>query len=101
MRLLRRLRRRWRSQRGHPTPRQAYDALSVGQCMYAPISVCAGPARIVGLRDEDDVNDVLVCRAHYGRLRTMPRRQLDLLERALVRAFAGHGAPSSLTGRSL
>jgi hypothetical protein len=50
--------------------------------------VCTGPAYPTGLRGEDDENDVLVCRAHFGRLRRMPERELDQLERVLVRAFA-------------
>jgi hypothetical protein len=83
--LLRSLRRR---SRRHPTPRQAFDALSQGVCMYAPISTCSGPAFHEGLRGDDDVNDVLVCKAHFGRLRRMPARDLDRLERTLVRAFA-------------
>jgi hypothetical protein len=74
--------------RGHPTPEQAFEALSEARCMYAPISGCSGPAYPTGLRGEDDMNDVLVCSAHYGRLRRMPEPELDRLERILVRAFA-------------
>lgn len=40
------------------------------------------------LRDDFDESDVLVCRAHYGRLRRMDAWRLDELERDLHRAFA-------------
>ncbi len=58
--------------------------------MYAAISTCSGSADAVGLRDEHDRNDVLVCRAHYGRLRKLREHKLDALERFLVPAFAEH-----------
>ncbi len=57
--------------------------------MYAGLTKCSGPPLKVGLRDWDDENDVLACKAHIGRLRKLDRRQLDELERYLVRAFAG------------
>jgi hypothetical protein len=42
----------------------------------------------VALRSEEDRHAVLVCKAHYGRLRKMPQPELERLEVALVRAFA-------------
>ena len=85
-RLKQRRERRRRSQR-HPTPAEAYEALAQAQCMYAAHAVCSGPTSAVGLRGPDDTNDVLVCRAHFGRLRSVRKRDLDELERYLVRAF--------------
>jgi hypothetical protein len=80
--------RRRRGSRKHPTPQQAYAALSEAACLYAGISNCSGSPARVGLRGEDDGNDVLVCKAHYGRLRKMNDRELKRLERDLVRAFS-------------
>jgi hypothetical protein len=37
--------------------------------MYAPISNCSGPPATVGLNGDWDESDVLVCKAHSGRLR--------------------------------
>ena len=71
----------------HPTPEQALHALSDGRCMYALISPCSGRPSAVGLRDESDINDVLVCKAHYGRLRKLDGYELEKLERVLVEAF--------------
>ena len=85
--MLRLLERRRRSN-GHPTPQAAYAALSEGMCLYASVNACSSrPLRQVGLRDNDDSNVVLCCTAHYGRLRRMKPRDLDRLERDLVRAF--------------
>jgi hypothetical protein len=57
--------------------------------MYAPLSNCStGGIASVGLRSEHDRHAVLVCKAHYGRLRKMPVPELARLEEALVRAFA-------------
>jgi hypothetical protein len=56
--------------------------------MYAPVSSCSGDLIHAGLRDEHDRNDVLVCRAQYGRLRKLRERELDALERFLILAFA-------------
>ena len=86
------LRRRKPSPR-HPTPQHAYDALSEGHCLYASVNACSGPPRREGLRDKDDPHEILVCKAHFGRLRTMPPREFGELERHLVRAFtqAPHG----------
>jgi hypothetical protein len=72
----------------HPTPAQAFSALSEGVCLYAPLSNCTGGPASVGLRSEEDRHAVLVCKAHYGRLRKMPQPELERLEVALVRAFA-------------
>ncbi len=71
----------------HPTPDQAYDALSEGLCMYAPVSKCSGRPKAVGLRHNLDDSEVLVCNAHYGRLRKLDERRLDELEYYLKRAF--------------
>ena len=86
-----RLRRRLRDEhasRRHPTPAQAYDALSLGACMYAGLTKCSSEPFLVGLRHWDDENDVLACKAHIGRLRELDGRRLDELERDLTRAFA-------------
>jgi hypothetical protein len=56
--------------------------------MYSGISGCSGAAGAVGLRREDDKNDVLCCRAHYGRLRRLKEHELRQLEKTLVPAFA-------------
>jgi hypothetical protein len=93
MRFLRRLGRRRRSRSGQPTPQEAFDALSQGFCMYAPISSCSDGLIHAGLRNDDDVNDVLVCRAHYGRLRKLKEPDLRDLERTVVAAFSR--SPSS------
>jgi hypothetical protein len=72
----------------HPTPQQAFEALSAGRCLYEPTgSACSGGVRSTGLRDADDISAVLVCRAHYGRLRQLHGRELDQLERYLVAGF--------------
>ena len=86
--MLERLRRRKRPRsRKHPTPQQAYEALAEGFCLYAPISKCSSRPKAVGLRNNLDVNDVLVCKAHFGALRRMGERNLDELERSLKKAF--------------
>ena len=93
--LLERLRRRMRHEqasRQHPTPQQAYDRLAAGLCMYAGLTKCSSAPYKVGLRDWDDENDVLACKAHIGRLRKLDGRRLDELERHLTRAFAGRRA---------
>jgi hypothetical protein len=77
-----------RSGQGHPTPEQAIDALRQGLCMYALRSKCSGPPMSVGLRDSDDANAILCCKAHYGRLRKLNSRSLSNLERVLLVAFA-------------
>jgi hypothetical protein len=74
--------------RNHPTPAQAVEALSQGCCLYASLGPCSGDPSPVGLRDNDDEGAVLVCKAHYGRLRKLDERSLDKLERHLVEAFA-------------
>jgi hypothetical protein len=72
----------------HPTPQQAFAALSDGRCLYEPTgSACSGGMRPVGLRDADDNSVILVCRAHYGRLRQLHGRELDQLEVYLVAGF--------------
>jgi hypothetical protein len=76
----------------HPTPQQAYEALSGAFCMYAPVSKCSGPPRAVGLRHDLDDSDVLVCGAHFGRLRKLDERSLDELEHSLKRAFGREDA---------
>jgi hypothetical protein len=58
MRLPERLTRRKGSTR-HPTPQQAYDALSEGFCMYARVSTCSGEPFAAGLRDDWDVERAL------------------------------------------
>jgi len=78
-----------RSRQSHPTPEQALDALRQGLCMYALGSKCSGSPMSVGLRDPDDVNAVLCCKAHYGRLRKIDSRSLSNLERVLLVAFRG------------
>lgn len=55
--------------------------------MYAPISKCSGPPRVAGLAHDWDESDVIVCRAHYGRLRKMDARTAARLERDLRKAF--------------
>jgi hypothetical protein len=55
--------------------------------MYSPLSKCSGPLRSAGLRDDDYFYAVIVCRAHYGRLRQMPEGDLDELEHVLLDAY--------------
>ncbi len=75
--------------RRHPTAQQAYDAVSQGLCLYAvPGRNCSSRPKAIGLRDDLDDSDVLVCKGHFGALRHMDTRRLDELERALTRAFA-------------
>jgi hypothetical protein len=73
--------------RRHPTPEQAVEALRESRCLYSPVSSCRGMPASEGLRDVDDASAVLVCGAHYGRLRQMPPKDLDRLERVLRKAF--------------
>ena len=88
MRLLDRLPHRRPRSRRHPTPDQAYEALSLGRCLYQPLSSnCSGPPAQVGLHNNDDITVVLTCKARYGRLRKMPPKVLDRLERVLRKAF--------------
>ena len=75
----------------HPTAAQAYDALSQGSCLYAPLSTCSGPPRQTGLRDRDDLTVVLACGAHAGRLRRIKPHDLTKLERNLAKAFGKTG----------
>ena len=70
-----------------PTPRQAYERLAEGFCIYSGLSACSSRPRRVGLRGRDDDNIVLACKAHTGALWALPARRLDELERHLVRAF--------------
>jgi HK97 family phage major capsid protein len=91
--MIRRLFRRTAASRRHPTSEQALEALKEGRCLYAPVSTCSGAATIVGLRDDDDGSGVLVCKAHYGRLRTLGSRELDKLERFLIAGFGHQLAP--------
>ncbi len=89
--------RRKPTSRRHPTAEQALDALSQGRCMYAATgSACSGSGKLehAGLRSNEDANNVLVCGAHYGRLRQFPLRELNLLERVLVEAFFRPPAPT-------
>ena len=58
-------------------------------CLYAGRSACSGSLRSVELRGDEDVSAVLVCRAHYGRLRRLDPSEADKLERFLVDAFGG------------
>lgn len=78
--------RRHQASRRHPTPVQAAEALLEKRCLYEPVSTCAGPPRKESLR-VDGADDILVCKAHYGRLRRMPERELEKLERKLRSVF--------------
>ncbi len=55
--------------------------------MYAAVSKCSGPLRSVGLRHAEDVDVVLACKAHVGRLRTLDERSAIELRRVLREAF--------------
>ena len=81
------LRRRERPRGGHPTPQEAFSALEQGLCMYAPVSKCSSAPKQVGLRGRDDVDVVLCCKAHVGKLWRMDARYADKLGRALSEAF--------------
>ncbi len=83
--MLGRLRRR--RSRQHPTPEQALAALEEGRCLYALLSKCSSAPKAVGLHHDLDGDDVLVCKAHYGRLRQLEPREAEKLERYLKRAF--------------
>jgi hypothetical protein len=72
----------------HPTLEQVFAALVNGCCMYSPISNCSSRPRSVGPRSDDDSKCVLVCKAHYGRLRKLEPRVAAELDRYLTRAFA-------------
>jgi hypothetical protein len=86
---MRTLLRRHKRSRRHPTPEQALYALEAGRCMYSPLTKCSGPPLQVGLRNWDDKNEVLVCKAHIGRLRKLDARSVNKLERVLLEAFPG------------
>ena len=65
--------------------------------MYAATGAAcseSGKLKHAGLRSNEDANNVLVCGAHYGRLRQFPLRELNLLERVLVEAFFRPAAPT-------
>lgn len=78
----------------HPTPAEAFAALSERDCLYSPVSACSGGTRSAGLRDANDDNVVLVCRAHFGRLRQLTDRELAQLEQHLVVRFYQEPAPA-------
>lgn len=71
----------------HPTAEQAAEALAQASCMYAALSACSGSAASVGLADDDDPDAVLVCKAHYGRLRQLDERDREQLRRHLRQTF--------------
>lgn len=60
--------------------------------MFSPATRCSGPPAPFGLRDDDDVDEVLICKAHYGRLRRLDERTLETYGRHLARAFAAKRA---------
>jgi hypothetical protein len=74
--------------RTHPSLAEAAEALADGRCLYSPVSTCSSDPNAVGLRHREDVRVVLACKAHVGRLRKLPARDLDRLEAELRRAFA-------------
>jgi hypothetical protein len=55
--------------------------------MYRPLSNCSSPPNPRGLRHNEDTNHILVCGAHFGRLRRMPTDELDRLEHVLLEAY--------------
>jgi len=71
----------------NPTPQQAAHALADGACLYAPVSTCSGRPVPVGLQDNDDMEVVLCCRAHYGRLRQLDERKRNQLRNHLRDGF--------------
>jgi hypothetical protein len=79
------LRRKWPA--GHPNAEQAHAALRAGRCMYSPINSCSGGIRSTGLRGNDDASAVLVCRAHFGKLRRLKPDDAERLDRELRKAF--------------
>jgi hypothetical protein len=85
--MLRGLRSRLDWPRGTPTPAQAVEALREGQCMFAPVSPCSGGLRSIGLRHNENENALLVCKAHFGRLRKLSKPRLNMLEAHLFREF--------------
>jgi hypothetical protein len=70
----------------HPSGEQAYAALSEGRCLYALVSGCSGPPLAVDF-GRDGASDVLVCKAHVGRLRQLDAQAADELESYLRSAF--------------
>jgi hypothetical protein len=84
------LRRKWPA--GHPNREQAHEALRAGRCMYSPINSCSGKTRTAGLRHNDDVSSVLVCKAHFGKLRRLDPDDAERLDRELRKAF---GVPAT------
>jgi hypothetical protein len=56
--------------------------------MYAPISNCSGPPATVGLNGDWDESDVLVCKAHSGRLRKNRRAHPPPRGAPLTEAFS-------------
>ena len=79
----------------HPTGEQAADALAQSHCLYSPLSTCSGGIGSVGLADNEDADAVLVCRAHFGRLRSLDRRQLEQLRHHLHVHFAPRSATAT------
>ena len=71
----------------HLTGEQAAEALAQGRCMYAALSTCSGGPASVGLADNEDNDAVLVCKAHFGRLRQLEGRELERLRAELHSVF--------------
>jgi len=71
----------------HTTPQEAAQALADGACMYAAVSTCSGRPVPVGLEGDEDMDVVLCCRAHYGRLRQLDERKLNQLRDHLRDGF--------------
>lgn len=76
-----------------PSPEEAFEALAASRCMYATVNACSGPLRSVGLRGDDDGSAVLVCKAHFGRLRRLDEQAAEAYRRHLERAFAAMRPP--------
>ncbi len=64
---------------------QAVASLQQGECMFASTGPCSGPPRPLGLRHPDDVDTILACKGHAGRLSKLRRhpQELDTLHRHL------------------
>jgi hypothetical protein len=78
--------------RRHPTSAEAAEALAEGRCLYSLVGNCSanGKVKAVGLRDREDIDQVLVCGGHYPRLRQMPDRELEQMRRDLRSVFAAN-----------
>ncbi len=68
--------------------RRAATALRQGRCLFAVHGDCDSAVAVVGLRHDDDLDAVLVCRRHLPHLRSLRPYEAERLARYLRVSFA-------------